>query len=922
VSEPSGSAGGSGTTRSSRAELAKAIPRRPRVTWWLVLALAGAFAVLITPMINAERIFLALGAGRPAKGFSARMTVRVPPFTGYETRRDGLIGGVAGFDRDGACGNASKVCGGIAIARGDVAEQAQVDAIAALDDSDPGGFVPYIAYFLLAGVLAALFAHHIRRSTYGRLVRVQVISLALVLVTAVAVKALRLGTSISVLAIPVALFAMLPTLALDRVVGLATGTLAALVVALLVPVDVGVIVVLLVQAGTAGLVIAERPKLIGRAVVTAGALSTLLSALTYPLLVYLMTWQLPLAELRDPLHSAWVAAAFGPALATALAVPLLAVYQLMVGEITHGKLVALEDLSQPLLRQIAEKAPGTWQHSLMMANMAELAANAIGANGRLVRVGAYYHDLGKSLQPKYFIENLEPGETSPHDQLPPQVSCDAIFAHVSQGIATARRAGLHDRIVDFMHMHHGNGVLEYFWAKCREQGNPDQLAVESFRYPGVPPQSRETAILAICDAVEAASRTLKKPEPAAIETLVQRIVYGKLHLGQLDDSGLSMGDLRRVTESLRETIKHANHGRIEYPWQKAGQDASAGAAAALEGLTSTGPRLDSLDRPAKPDPVRPAPRDSQHDALAATGAQATPKLRVGKLDAQALGLEQTAPQMPEGPRGAKDTVIGVGASTPAADLGGTASAAMQFDAAAVAAAADIATPAPPTASPRKLPPPPPRPSAPAVEQFAAEAKETLDEIGKDHAAPPKAAAPPDTGARTRAATIPPVRGLAPPPKTTLAGPLVGKLPARTAGLDESATTQPRMPRASSDDDTTDGQDDTQPRFDLPLLTPLSTLAERIDAQLDDNFGTDTPVSAPTKAELQAITGAAPDPTRVATIEELERLKGNARRSDRDIDGRSKTPTAEVEESDIEADIELAPPARRTGAIGVVKKKSE
>jgi len=152
-----------------------------------------------------------------------------------------------------------------------------------------------------------------------------------------------------------------------------------------------------------------------------------------------------------------------------------------------------------------------------MANLAEIAANAIGANGRLVRVGAYYHDLGKSLQPKYFIENLEPGETSPHDKLPPEASCDAIFKHVTDGIVAARKAGLHERVIDFMHMHHGNGVLEYFWAKCQDQGNPHHLTIESFRYPGVPPQSRETAILAICDAVEAASRTLKKADPVAID---------------------------------------------------------------------------------------------------------------------------------------------------------------------------------------------------------------------------------------------------------------------------------------------------------------------------------------------------------------------------------------------------------------------
>src|SRR5690606_21455406 len=111
-----------------------------------------------------------------------------------------------------------------------------------------------------------------------------------------------------------------------------------------------------------------------------------------------------------------------------------------------------------------------------------------------------------------------PGETSPHDKLPPDDSCDQIFKHVTQGIVAARRAGLHERVIDFMHMHHGNGVLEYFWAKCREQGNPKGLTVEHFRYPGVPPQTRETAILSICDAVEAAARTLKKPDVAAIDS--------------------------------------------------------------------------------------------------------------------------------------------------------------------------------------------------------------------------------------------------------------------------------------------------------------------------------------------------------------------------------------------------------------------
>ena len=472
----------------------------------------------------------------------------------------------------------------------------------------PTGAVPYFAMFLLAGVFAWSFSHHTRRSTLGRLARVQVVNLGLIAVLAIVVKLAMLMTPSNVLIVPVAMFALVPTLVLDRVVGLATGTLAALIVALCVPFDVGVAILLLVQVAVAGLVVAEKPKRKLRPILVAGAAATLLTALTYPLLQYLTTGHLPFGELHEPLRSAWVAAAIGPALATALAIMLAPLYQLLAGEITQGKLIELEDLSQPLLKQISEKAPGTWQHSLMMANLAEIAANAIGANARLVRVGAYYHDLGKSLAPKYFIENLEPGETSPHDKLPPEASCDAIFKHVTDGIVAARKAGLHERVIDFMHMHHGNGVLEYFWAKCQDQGNPHHLTIESFRYPGVPPQSRETAILAICDAVEAASRTLKKADPVAIDSLVQRIVYGKLHLGQLDDSGLSMSDLRKIADSLRETIRHANHGRIEYPWQRQeAKLAEQSASAVVPALTTTAPRLDSLDREARSryrDPAR------------------------------------------------------------------------------------------------------------------------------------------------------------------------------------------------------------------------------------------------------------------------------------------------------------------------------
>ncbi|MEO8699188.1 MAG: HDIG domain-containing metalloprotein, partial [Kofleriaceae bacterium] len=498
-----------------RTGLAKLIPRRPRVTWVVGIVFAFVFATLVTPVITAERWLGSLDVTEVVKDQPAPVTVRVPAFAGLETVDNHLSGG------------------GVVLARGEIASQDDAALAEAIAAATPRGLLPYIAFFVLLLVFVTVFTHHMRRSNLGRLVRVQLVSLTSIALVAVAAKVVLLGTALSVLVVPVALLAMVPTMVLDRTTGLATGVLAALVVSLLGPFDLGVAILMLVQAATAGLVVAERPKQRWKSALFAGVVTTLFTVATYVLITYLTTGKMP--AIGDPLRSPWLAAAVGPMIAMLLTVPLIPLYQLLVGEITQGKLVELEDLSNPLLKQIAERSPGTWQHSLMMANMAEIAANTIGANGRLVRVGAYYHDLGKSLQPKYFIENLEPGETSPHDKLPPDASCDAIFAHVTEGIVAARKAGLHERIVDFMHMHHGDGVLEYFWGKCREQGNPRNMSIEEFRYPGHPPQSRETAILAICDAVEAASRTLKKPEPAAIQSLVQRIVYGKLHLGQLDE---------------------------------------------------------------------------------------------------------------------------------------------------------------------------------------------------------------------------------------------------------------------------------------------------------------------------------------------------------------------------------------------------
>src|SRR6185295_11906135 len=239
----------------------------------------------------------------------------------------------------------------------------------------------------------------------------------------------------------------------------------------------------------------------------------------------------------------------------------------LLGAVSRDKLLDLTDLEQPLLKKMAGEAPGSWEHSRAMANLAEAAASAIGADALLTRVGAYYHDLGKTTQSKYFVENLGHGERSPHDDLEPDVSADAIMAHVVVGAKILRDGGIPEPVVEFAYTHHGTQVVEYFWHKCQNGGNPKGLTEEHFRYPGMKPPTKETAILMLVDSIEAASRTIDPPERDKFEEMIQRIVFTKLRAGQLDDSGLTLADLRVLVMRMSDTLVNMFHHRIRYPWQ-------------------------------------------------------------------------------------------------------------------------------------------------------------------------------------------------------------------------------------------------------------------------------------------------------------------------------------------------------------------
>lgn len=235
------------------------------------------------------------------------------------------------------------------------------------------------------------------------------------------------------------------------------------------------------------------------------------------------------------------------------------------GIITTLQLQELSRLDHPLLQDLLRRAPGTYHHSIMVANLAEQAAELVAANGTLVRVGAFYHDVGKMNRPPFFTENQ--AGINPHDSLDPYSSARIIISHVSDGLALARQYKLPDRIRDFIAEHHGDKVVTVFYKKAQELAEKDGSQVDSsrFRYSGPRPLSRETAIVMLADAVEATSTAVRPDTEAEIEKLVNSIVEGHLKEGQLDNSGLTLGELQQIRSSFIKTLKGRFHVRVRYP---------------------------------------------------------------------------------------------------------------------------------------------------------------------------------------------------------------------------------------------------------------------------------------------------------------------------------------------------------------------
>jgi putative nucleotidyltransferase with HDIG domain len=232
-------------------------------------------------------------------------------------------------------------------------------------------------------------------------------------------------------------------------------------------------------------------------------------------------------------------------------------------------LLELADASQPLLRRLAMEAPGTYSHSLQVATLAEAAADVIGANSLLCRVGSYYHDVGKINKADYFIENQQSGASNRHLNLTPSVSLLIIIGHVKDGLELAKEYHLPSSLVPFIQQHHGTTLVEYFYHRActQKDQHPDcpEISETQYRYPGPKPRSKETAIVMLSDAVESACRALAEPTPARVEGLVHDLAMKRLLDGQFDECDLTMRELETVERTLTKTIMGIYHGRIQYP---------------------------------------------------------------------------------------------------------------------------------------------------------------------------------------------------------------------------------------------------------------------------------------------------------------------------------------------------------------------
>jgi hypothetical protein len=353
---------------------------------------------------------------------------------------------------------------------------------------------------------------------------------------------------------PVAMSALLLTVLIKPRIAFFVNVLLAVLVGIMTRGQLGVVVAGLL-GGMTGIFIAHRSQQRnGLFLAGLGAsAASMLSIAGYELIVSGSWW----AALRSSLWGGG-----SGVLAAVLAVGTLPIWENVFGIITPIRMIELSNPNHPLLKRLLREAPGTYHHSIIVANLAENAAQAVGANGLLARVGAYYHDVGKLNRPYYFRENQLTSE-NPHDKLNPTLSTNIITSHTKDGVKLAQKYRIPKVIQDFILQHHGTTPVIYFYHTAKN--NNKDVRLDDFRYTGPKPQSPETAIVMLADTVEAAVRTLPDPTPGKIEGLIRRLIKERLEDGQLDECHLTLKDLDSIATAFKDVLCGIFHERVEYP---------------------------------------------------------------------------------------------------------------------------------------------------------------------------------------------------------------------------------------------------------------------------------------------------------------------------------------------------------------------
>ena len=416
----------------------------------------------------------------------------------------------------------------------------------------------YAAIFSLCGFYSVFRRREVLTNKHS-LIRV----LCLSVVTLVLCRFAATDFSETVL-IPLLLFSMAIVVAYDQEVALLLSTVMALIV--VVSLGFGMEEFAIYVAGMATAVLCLRHVRSRTKLIYVGLTTAAIAAAT----------AIGAATLNDPMQgynilvsAAWYG--FFSVVAGLLMTGLLPFIESLFDIQTELSLLELSDVSHPLLQELVRRAPGTYHHTMNVASIAEAAAEAIDANGLLVRVGAYFHDIGKMLKPGYFIENQGDGGNR-HESLLPAMSTLVIIAHVKDGADLARQHNLPNSLVDFIMQHHVTTLVEYFYRRASEESkaDPDSGEVDehSYRYPGPKPQTKEAAVLMLADTVESACRSLTDPTPSRIENLVHELAMKKLLDGQFDECGLTLSERKRMEVSLIKSLAAVYHARIKYPDQK------------------------------------------------------------------------------------------------------------------------------------------------------------------------------------------------------------------------------------------------------------------------------------------------------------------------------------------------------------------